>query len=63
MAMKASWSGAAKTELANESAGAFGLTVGSGNFAARVEGLSAMPMRNQIPGAEGDPRSNKQVGS
>lgn len=48
---------------ANESAGVFGLTVGSGNFAARVEGLKRNADEYEIPGAEGDPRSNKQVGS
>ncbi|TXR39276.1 TonB-dependent receptor [Ectopseudomonas mendocina] len=49
--------------VANESAGVFGLTVGSGNFAARVEGLKRNADEYEIPGAEGDPRSNKQVGS
>lgn len=49
--------------VANESTGVFGLTVGSGNFAARVEGLKRNADEYEIPGAEGDPRSNKQVGS
>ncbi len=49
--------------VANESTGLFGITVGSGNFAARIEGLKRNADEYEIPGAEGDPRSDKQLGS
>ncbi|MCY1280688.1 putative TonB-dependent receptor [compost metagenome] len=49
--------------VANESTGLFGITAGAGNFAARVEGLKRNADEYEIPGAEGEPRSDKQPGS
>ncbi|MCM2319526.1 MAG: TonB-dependent receptor [Pseudomonas sp.] len=49
--------------VANEGAGLFGLTAGSGNFAVRVEGVKRQADDYEIPGAAGEPRSGKQVGS
>lgn len=49
--------------VANEGAGLFGLTAGSGNFAVRVEGVKRQADDYEIPGAEGEPRSDKQAGS
>lgn len=49
--------------VANGGAGAFGLTAGAGQFAMRVEGVKRQDDEYRIPGAEGDPRSNRQVGS
>lgn len=48
---------------ANESTGMFGLTAGAGQFAIRVEGVKRNADEYEIPGAEGEPRSNKQTGS
>ena len=49
--------------VANEGAGLFGLTAGAGNFAVRVEGVKRQADDYEIPGAEGEPRSDKQDGS
>lgn len=49
--------------VANEGAGLFGLTAGAGNFAVRVEGVRRQADDYEIPGATGDPRSDKQAGS
>ncbi|CAD5109131.1 TonB-dependent receptor domain-containing protein [Zestomonas carbonaria] len=49
--------------VADESTGLFGITAGAGNFAVRVEGLKRNADEYEIPGAEGDPRSDKQAGS
>lgn len=49
--------------VANEGAGLFGLTAGSGNFAVRVEGVKRQADDYEIPGAAGESRSDKQVGS
>lgn len=49
--------------VADESTGLFGLTAGAGNFALRVEGLKRDADEYEIPGAEGEPRSDKQSGS
>lgn len=49
--------------VANEGAGLFGLTAGAGNFAVRVEGVKRQADDYEIPGAAGEPRSGKQVGS
>ena len=49
--------------VANEGAGLFGLTAGSGNLAVRVEGVKRQADDYEIPGAAGEPRSNKQAGS
>ncbi len=49
--------------VANEGAGVFGLTAGTGPFALRVEGVKRQADDYEIPGAEGEARSNKQVGA
>lgn len=49
--------------VANEGAGLFGITAGAGNVAMRVEGVKRQADDYEIPGAEGMPRSDKQVGS
>lgn len=49
--------------VANEGAGLFGITAGAGNFALRVEGVKRQADDYEIPGAEGEPRSDKQAGS
>ncbi|MGF6690001.1 iron complex outermembrane receptor protein [Metapseudomonas resinovorans] len=49
--------------VANEGAGAFGLTAGAGQFAMRVEGVKRQDDAYEIPGAGGEPRSSKQTGS
>jgi iron complex outermembrane receptor protein len=49
--------------VANEGAGLFGLTAGAGNFAVRVEGVRRQADDYEIPGAAGEPRSDKQAGS
>ncbi len=49
--------------VANEGAGAFGLTAGAGQFAVRVEGTKRQADDYEIPGTTGEPRASKQVGS
>ena len=49
--------------VANEGAGLFGLTAGAGNVAVRVEGVKRQADDYEIPGAAGEPRSDKQAGS
>jgi len=49
--------------VANEGAGLFGLTAGSGNLAVRVEGVKRQADDYEIPGAAGEPRSDKQAGA
>lgn len=49
--------------VASEGAGLFGITAGAGNFAVRAEGVKRQADDYEIPGAEGEPRSDKQAGS
>ncbi|MGQ7815135.1 TonB-dependent receptor [Metapseudomonas furukawaii] len=49
--------------VADEGLGAAGLTLGTGPFAWRIEGLKRQANAYEIPGAEGDPRDSKQTGS
>lgn len=49
--------------VANEGAGLFGITAGAGNFAMRAEGVKRQADDYEIPGAEGEPRNDKQAGS
>lgn len=49
--------------VADEGLGAGGLTLGTGPFAWRIEGLKRQANAYDIPGAAGDPRSSKQTGA
>lgn len=49
--------------VADEGAGAAGLTVGQDHFALRLEGAKRQANAYRIPGAEGDPRSDRQDGA
>lgn len=49
--------------VANEGAGLFGITAGSGNLAVRVEGVKRQADDYEIPGAAGEPRASKQPGA